>query len=164
MHVVECCTSEVENAEVFNPYQKDYGSKNYLTASYLIEQFSADDYNCKGADVKTILNFDYPIIINGLFYINEPLAFVDCDNIFFGPKAKVIIEPNGRLFIRSSSLSACGDEMWQGIETIGNLDQKSGLEISKSCVQGTRPVIEDAERAIYLSENKILMADCILHR
>lgn len=46
VHVVACCTSEVEGAIVFNPYDEDYDAgENYLTVTHLITQIAPGTYD-----------------------------------------------------------------------------------------------------------------------
>jgi parallel beta-helix repeat protein len=175
LHVVDCCDATSGNSVVFDPYQSNYLNTNYLTASFLWSEFQTNnsgntgqyDNNCGGVladNVDAIHDFAYDLVINGLFYVDQDIAFVNCTNITMGPKAKIIIEPNYRLLIKSSTLTACGTEMWQGIDMIGNLSSVAGIEITNDCNNDPASDIEDAETAVFTSkDSKLTITDAIFN-
>lgn len=83
--------------------------------------------------------FNHTIGINDVFYINTFIDFQNCD-IYFGPNAKVIIEPGITGFFTRSTLQACTD-MWDGIY-VTDLTPGTFLDV-QSCQ------IYHAENAIY---------------
>ncbi len=167
--VVSCCDGASENKVVFDPYEEDYGGEPYLTSSLLLNKFSNDvdlddyyypnlDVACSGDadEVNAIAGFTEDLVINGLFYIDQTIAFSECPNLIFGPQAKIIIEPNARLIIRESGLRGCANEMWKGIFLEGNLNETQGLDIQKCNVLDVTPVIADAEYGVFASKDSRL--------
>ncbi len=156
VHVLNCCTG----SGTYYPFSDEYlqsgqSGSNYLTAFDLVEflngtytYFTPNGISLD--DAAEIKNYSSNITINGLFLINLNLTLNNCTNINFGPKAKIIIEPNCQLTISNGTqLKGCSGT-WDGIDIEGNLVNNDGLIINTT---GTSPVIKDATTAIFASRD-----------
>ncbi|MGK0232583.1 MAG: hypothetical protein ACI9P9_000675 [Patescibacteria group bacterium] len=86
------------------------------------------------------------VSVSGTLIINDDFSFNDC-NIYMQPGAEIIINTNYVLDIYNSSISGCGEFLWQGI----TVQQKGTLNAQWN-------IISDAREAIQpLNGSKILL-------
>jgi hypothetical protein len=72
-------------------------------------------------------NIKYDIYINGIFEIDINQSYCNT-NFYFGPNAKIVINPGKTLTLKNSTLTTCdGTEKWQGIE----LSESSSISLAK---------------------------------
>lgn len=83
------------------------------------------------------------LFINGTVNINQNLTFSGCQNVLFGPNAKLDLQNNVTLNVTNSSLRSCADYLWDGIYA---------NHTSENIVVNNSEFF-DAKNAIYLSSN-----------
>ncbi len=156
VHILDCC--DRAEAVVFDPFDSDYTQGNYLTAT----DFATAICSCVDQmgtpttlDDVAVVDYGNEIVINGPFYINMNLTLKDCDEIYFGPEAEIIIEPNCQLTLnRKTRLQAGCDQMWNGIRIEGNLREDDGIVIITN--NANKPLIKDAVTGINATKDSRL--------
>lgn len=134
-----CC-----QGDVYNSHPLTFNNIAISTFEGLIQSYGATiNTGVGGAWGHTyhqLSGFTDKIAFNGTLYIDRNFQFNLCNNITFGPNARVIVMPNISFDIVESELKACGNNMWFGIQLSENTSRVSIDRLS---------VVRDAYYAIY---------------
>ncbi|MBL7778223.1 MAG: T9SS type A sorting domain-containing protein [Chitinophagales bacterium] len=84
------------------------------------------------------------VAFNGTLTVNTNFTILNSPNITFGPAAKIVVQTGFTLRIDNSSLKACGNQLWKGIEIQHAGSTTLGVTNQFSLVMANNARTEDA--------------------
>jgi hypothetical protein len=106
------CTNRPQDCDDSNPYLGQFDAHYNCTC---LLQFNPEVEDIEYSDV-----WNTPRPKDHIVNIKTGVTLEITSTIYFGPRTKIIIEPGARLFINGGTLTKACNELWEGIEVVGN--------------------------------------------
>jgi hypothetical protein len=159
------CASHLKDCDDSNPYLGPYDEEYNCTCLL--------DFNPEVEYIDYEGHWDTPMAIDHIVDIKTGWSLKITSSVYFGPGAKIIIEPGASLIIDGGMLTKACNELWEGIEVCGNpllqqtndyqgtIEIKNGgtIEFARTAIITGRKdngiIIEGYEGGIILADNAI---------